>query len=226
MDAESLYWDQYACEDNHITQPQHPSQPQAVAFSSFATKPQNRWSLLSGVQTTDGGGSSRDSYWSRYSYNHGSVTDQCTPVYGNSIESSQQRQQQQQPPQQRLFVVPDRLAALHICASDDEDHHYTVDEPVETGSAFQIAGANHKSSIVQEHAAGAAADKDSNGQPGPCDSAQIAVDGGEEGLVPLSSSPVSGFQGVNPAALITRLSFLKEQMDQDERLVMSTTTVV
>ncbi|KAJ2801460.1 hypothetical protein H4R20_003660 [Coemansia guatemalensis] len=229
MDAEGLYWDQYGCEDNHITQPQHPSQLQAVAFSSLATKPQSRWSLLPGAQPTEGSGSSRDSYWPRYSYAHGSATDQCTPVYGNSIEPFPQRQQQQQqqPLQQRLFVVPDRLAALHISTSDDEDHHSSsMDELAESGPAFQIAGSNHEPSIVQHHAT-AAADKGGNEQLGPCDSTLIAGDGCEEGgLVPLSSSPVSGFQGVNPAALITRLSFLKQQMEQDEQMVLGTATAV
>ncbi|PIA19089.1 hypothetical protein COEREDRAFT_5620 [Coemansia reversa NRRL 1564] len=223
MDAESLYWDQYGCEDSHITQLQQPSQLQATTFSLIVTKPQSRWSLLSGTQTTEGGGSSsRDSYWSRYSYTHDSVTDQCTPVYGSSIELSQQRQQKQPPPQQRLFVVPDRLATLHISTSDDEDHNSSIDEVTDAEPAFQLSGANHESRIVQQHAA----DNNGNEQPRPCDPARIASDS-KEGLVPPQcSSPVSGFQGVNPTALITRLSFLKEQMEQNERLVLGTAAAV
>ncbi|KAJ2615179.1 hypothetical protein H4S08_001362 [Coemansia sp. RSA 1365] len=221
MDAESLYWDQYGCEDGHITQLQQTSQLQATTSSSIVTKPQSRWSFLLGTQTTEGGGSSRDSYWSRYSYTHDSVTDQCTPVYGNAIEPFQQRQQQQPPPQQRLFVVPDRLVALHISTSDDEDHHSSLDEVAEEKPAFQLSGANHESRIVLQHAA----DNNGNEQTRPCDPTQIASDS-EEGLVPQSSSPVSGFQGVNPTALITRLSFLKEQMEQDERLVLGTAAAV
>ncbi|KAJ1668420.1 hypothetical protein IW140_000248 [Coemansia sp. RSA 1813] len=43
-----------------------------------------------------------------------------------------------------------------------------------------------------------------------------------EGAVPPVDSPLGrSYQGVNPAALITRLNFLKEQMEQDERLFLN-----
>ncbi|KAJ1995854.1 hypothetical protein GGI25_000270 [Coemansia spiralis] len=38
---------------------------------------------------------------------------------------------------------------------------------------------------------------------------------------PIDSPLARSFEGINPAALISRLNFLKEQMDQDERLLLN-----
>ncbi|KAJ1796796.1 hypothetical protein LPJ59_003528 [Coemansia sp. RSA 2399] len=45
--------------------------------------------------------------------------------------------------------------------------------------------------------------------------------GSKDNEAPIDSPCARSYQGVNPAALITRLNFLKEQMDQDERLFLN-----
>ncbi|KAJ2520503.1 hypothetical protein H4217_002003 [Coemansia sp. RSA 1939] len=50
----------------------------------------------------------------------------------------------------------------------------------------------------------------------------VAVVSAAVDVAPVDSPLGSSYQGVNPAALITRLNFLKEQMEQDERLFLNT----
>ncbi|KAJ2512683.1 hypothetical protein H4217_006751 [Coemansia sp. RSA 1939] len=50
----------------------------------------------------------------------------------------------------------------------------------------------------------------------------VAVVSAAADVAPVDSPLGSSYQGVNPAALITRLNFLKEQMEQDERLFLNT----
>ncbi|KAJ2665067.1 hypothetical protein IWW48_000334 [Coemansia sp. RSA 1200] len=50
----------------------------------------------------------------------------------------------------------------------------------------------------------------------------VAVVSAAADVAPADSPLGSNYQGVNPAALITRLNFLKEQMEQDERLFLNT----
>ncbi|KAJ2501508.1 hypothetical protein GGH96_001827 [Coemansia sp. RSA 1972] len=159
MDSESSYWDLYLDETDYISPPllvQQPTQPKVRGF--------------------DDSGSSRDSYWSRYSGVQGSV--QGTPMA---------RRQQR-----RLLVVPDRLAALHL-SSDEEDDQSGGDQ------------------ILPQPAAHAG---DCGIGDKPCDLLTTEKEA-------MASPCARVFTGVNPMALITRLTFLKEQIEQDERLLLN-----
>ncbi|KAJ1757763.1 hypothetical protein EV180_005733 [Coemansia sp. RSA 518] len=162
MDSESSYWDLYLDETDYISPPlgQQPTQPKVRGF--------------------DDSGSSRDSYWSRYSAVQSTGTAQGTPMA---------RRQQR-----RLLVVPDRLAALHL-SSDEEDDQNGDDQILPLAAAH-------------------AGDCGIGGRP--CD--QLTT---ESNAAPLASPCARVFTGVNPMALITRLTFLKEQMEQDERLLLN-----
>ncbi|KAJ2665212.1 hypothetical protein IW148_001684 [Coemansia sp. RSA 1199] len=165
MDSESSYWDQYLDETDYISPPlvQQPTQPKVRGF--------------------DDSGSSRDSYWSRYSAVQGSA--QGTPMA---------RRQQR-----RLLVVPDRLAALHL-SSDEEDDQNGGDQilPLAAAQAGDCGiGDRPCDQLISEKEAPLISEKEATS---PCGRA---------------------FTGVNPMALITRLTFLKEQMEQDERLLLN-----
>ncbi|KAJ1736304.1 hypothetical protein LPJ61_000088 [Coemansia biformis] len=188
MDQESFYWDQYCSDGDGILPPLPYTERPALV---------------------DGSGSSRDSYWSRYSCTRSSMTDQCTPG------------QQQQRRLWRLLAVPDRLTALRLGSGSSAGG---CAEPATTTAA----GGTEAGRSTDERAAAAgddaaAAAEDNAGHAGPCDPAQISSSGSSnEAIVPLDSPTGPAFQGVNPAALTMRLAFLKQQMDQDERLLLDT----
>ncbi|KAJ2338714.1 hypothetical protein IWW50_005305 [Coemansia erecta] len=164
MDSESSYWDLYLDDTDYI--------------SPALAEP---YPLLAGkVRGLDDSGSSRDSYWSRYSVAQGPSTDQSTP------RRAQQR---------RLLVVPDRLAALHL-SSEDEDEDVGAGEHVGAEQALADCG-----------------------RSGAGDPPLIASESGD--AQPLGSPCGKAFTGVNPLALITRLTFLKDQMEQNERLQLN-----
>ncbi|KAJ1810861.1 hypothetical protein LPJ77_000551 [Coemansia sp. RSA 2523] len=172
MDSESSYWDLYLDETDYISPPlgKQPTQPKVRGF--------------------DDSGSSRDSYWSRYSAVQSTGTAQGTPMA---------RRQQR-----RLLVVPDRLAALHL-SSDEEDDQNGDD---------QNGDDQNGDDQILPLAAAHAGDCGIGGRP--CD--QLTT---ESNAAPLASPCARVFTGVNPMALITRLTFLKEQMEQDERLLLN-----
>ncbi|KAJ1840886.1 hypothetical protein IWW55_006763 [Coemansia sp. RSA 2706] len=167
MDDDSSYWDQYCGDDGSYVTP--------LPVASALLVPRMPWHDVSG----DGSGSSRDSYWSRYSVQD--TADAAGPL----------RRPQQQT---RLLVVPDRLAALHIGASDDDD--------------------------APGHDCGSAQPPQSAPMPAPADCGIGSADANARRKTPGSPYTV-GFAGVNPLALATRLNFVKDQMKQNERLLMN-----
>ncbi|KAJ2691579.1 hypothetical protein H4R19_006334, partial [Coemansia spiralis] len=148
--------------------------------------------------------SSRDSYWSRYSCTRGSTRDLSTP------DQPQPQPQQAQRRRWRLLVVPDRLAALRLEDSD-------------ASSATQAVEAMGK---TPESTAEAAADTAGASDAGACDPPEIRSDSAgqcDEAVVPPGSPSSPGSWGVNPAALEMRLNFLKQEMDQNDRLQLDAT---
>ncbi|KAJ2758728.1 hypothetical protein IWQ56_005923 [Coemansia nantahalensis] len=161
-----------------------------------------------------GSASSRDSYWSRYSCARSSAWSESTPDLP-----------QQQLPQRRrwrLLVVPEKLATLRL------------DDACSGGAAQTVAsGAGTAASESALGAAGAAGGASAE-HNGACDPPQIRrriespcscdSSGGDEAIVPPGSPSGPASWGINPAALEMRLQFLKQEIDQRDRLQQDAAT--
>ncbi|KAJ2163194.1 hypothetical protein GGF46_000124 [Coemansia sp. RSA 552] len=179
MDAESSYWDQY-CDDSDYSSPAILPMVPAMVLRSGGL---------------DDSGSSRDSYWSRYS------TQQFSPAVTG--EGGMERRQPA-PQQPRLLVVPERLAALRLDSSEQ---------------AWDCAGDSTAAAADPPPLTRGNSSSSSSSSAGACSIGH----GGDSigGADPLPSPSFCKYAGVNPAALITRLNFLKEQMEQSERLLLN-----
>ncbi|KAJ2724714.1 hypothetical protein GGI07_001767 [Coemansia sp. Benny D115] len=207
MDSEALYWDRYDSEGEQISQATVPiHQTHYGRSSAFAYRKQP--DIISSPSCV----SSRDSYWSRYLGGGVGIgdgdSDQCTPTAradaGVERPASQSSRQDKQD-MRRLLVVPEKLAALRLSdtSSNSSSSTSSNDDGGSRSNAKSTAAAT--SSMTAAAAAAVAAARQTG---------DVHADGsvGEQ-----QSGVLAG--GVNPMALITRLNFLKDQLEQDERLI-------
>ncbi|KAJ2450621.1 hypothetical protein EV183_004163 [Coemansia sp. RSA 2336] len=168
MDSDSSYWDLYCDEADYKTSPL----PFPLAFPESRAPVRGLSEECCGRLAADNG-SSRDSYWSRYSAVQ--PTNEQTPPSKASTKSAQQR----------LLVVPKQLAKLSL-GNEERPANGIAD------------GCGQKEAPDQALIS-------------DCDS------------LPIDSPDTPTFTGVNPLALIIRLNFLKDQMEQNERLRLNPT---
>ncbi|KAJ2850446.1 hypothetical protein IWW36_001884 [Coemansia brasiliensis] len=176
MDSDSSYWDLY-CEEEADNLPSPLPFPLAFPESKAPIRGISE-DCCGRLVTCDNSGTSRDSYWSRYSAAQN--TDQQTPSSKASTKSAQQR----------LLVVPKQLAMLSLGNEGQKEARTEEDmQPDDCGI----------------------------GQKETPDQALINSDCDS---LPIDSPDTPTFTGVNPLALIIRLNFLKDQMEQNERLLL------
>lgn len=198
--AESSYWDQYGDEDNIVSSPYLPQQQFVSSLDC------NNCASLSSV-------SSRDSYWSKYECNShpgtgsnatGDGSDGGTPLHKDSKINSTSVHR-------RMLVMPDKLAALRLTALNDDDQ-------LKKQRQKQISARSSRGKLAKDvHSSTSAPRVDTKTTASYYRNAQsdgVAVDCKDNGGGTLH-------EGVNALALTTRLNFLKDQMEQDERLVLN-----
>ncbi|KAI7835033.1 hypothetical protein BX661DRAFT_195590 [Kickxella alabastrina] len=218
MDTESLYWDQYDTDTDYMPQATVPIQEVYYARPSlqqYRQPPEH----YSSDHT-----SSRGSYWSKYLGTQ-FASDQCTPTKAGSDTPRMHSTMDIR----RLLVMPEKLASLHL-SSEDGLVAATKEQGarLETGQRKLVDGYQLVDAV---EGAGrgifrAIDSPSSDSVSGQCAKEEAASSGISVGMVingNISNSGGSGGGGVNPMALITRLNFLKDQMEQDERLVLNYT---